>query len=34
MLFQPIFGFDNKLNEGNENFNELLKRYEWVSSVL
>ena len=26
MLFQPIFDFDNKLKEGTENFNELLKR--------
>ena len=28
MLFQPILDFDNKLKEGTENFNELLKRYK------
>ena len=27
-LFQPILDFDNKLKEGTENFNELLKRYK------
>ena len=28
MFFQPILDFDNKLKEGIESFNELLKTYK------
>ena len=34
MLFQPILDLDNKLKEGTESFNELLKRYKCMSLVL
>ena len=30
MLFQPILDFDNKLKEGIENFNEVLKRFSFI----
>ena len=34
MLFQTILDFDNKLKQGAKHFNELLKRYKQMSSIL